>query len=65
MTGYVIVRHTDGEYASGQYVARPAQAGSYTSALRHAHVYPSREAAAADCCTGNESVVALATLFQE
>lgn len=41
----------------GAYVAKPGSASSYTRSIKHARKYPTRDAANADRCEGNEIVV--------
>lgn len=52
---YVLKRSSDGAY-----VAPSGSPSSYTRALPHARIYPTREAADADRCPGNETIYAVA-----
>lgn len=52
---YIIERTDQG----GGYVAQPGSRGSYTRNIEKARKYPTREAAEADRCEGNEVVIDL------
>jgi len=56
---YVIKRTDQG----GGYVTPPGSAKSYTRDATYARTYPTRDAAEADRCKGNEIVVAIRDLF--
>ena len=43
-----------------KYVALAGSKNSYTTSIRRARRFPTREAADADCCPGNERVVSVA-----
>lgn len=53
-TAYVIRRNEDGKF-----VSQLGSKSSYTQFLQKARTWPTREAAAADCC-GNERVMSVA-----
>ena len=57
---YVIQRIPDKAF-----VARSGRSGSYTRKLQLAQTYKTREAANANRCTGNETVVPVQCLLQE
>jgi hypothetical protein len=58
MSKYLIRRTT----GNGGYVARPGHHHSYTFDVKHARLFPTREAAAAECCVENEIPIALEAL---
>lgn len=55
MTKFVIKRTDQG----GGFVARAGSVNSYTKKLQEARLFPTREAAEADRCPGNEIVLSL------
>lgn len=55
-----VIQRTDGKY-----VNRPGSRTGYTSKLEQARKFPTREAAEADRCPGNETVVDVAELLQQ
>lgn len=58
MTGYVVIRD------DGMYVTEPGCASGYTSSLKRARIYPTREAASIGLCE-NEHVESLDEQFRE
>jgi hypothetical protein len=48
-----VIRRTD---QGGGYVARPGCPSSYTPRKENARVFPTKAAAEAECCPGNEVV---------
>ncbi len=57
MNNYALKRTSDGRYVAD--MSKSKTGGSYTPDLRQAKFYPSREAANADRCPGNEYVVSV------
>lgn len=61
------VRDSDGRHVAvfviqredGKYVALPGSINSYTRYLQHARTFPTREAAEAEVCPGNERVLSI------
>lgn len=57
MAQYVLKRTTDSRYVAD--MRKSKTGGSYTPDLRQAKIFPSREAAHADRCPGNEYIADL------
>lgn len=60
MTGFILVRD-DGAFVAD--MRKSTSGGSYTRDVLKAKVYPTKEAAEADRCPGNETARSLAGLF--
>ena len=56
-----VIRRTD---QGGGYVAPPGSHSSYTKKLERARIFPTKEAADAECCPENEVAVPVAHLLR-